>query len=46
MEEEEGSCEMLIELHPLIEVGGGVPIVPLNRSSSGVRREEAGLSGN
>ena len=22
MEEEKGTCEMLIELHPLIEVGG------------------------
>lgn len=41
MEEEKGTCEMLIELHPLIEVGKKrVPIVPLSRSSSGVRCEE------
>ncbi|GLD62398.1 proline-rich membrane anchor 1 isoform X1 [Lates japonicus] len=33
IEEEKGSCGMLIELHPLIEVER-VPIVPLSRSSA------------
>lgn len=40
MEEERGTCEMLIELHPLIEVGKGVPIIPLKGYSSGVRCDE------
>lgn len=40
MEEEKGTCEMLIELYPLIEVGRKrVPIVPLSPSSS-LRCEE------
>lgn len=35
-----GTCEMLIELHPLIEESKGVPIVPLKHCSSGVRCED------
>lgn len=39
MEEERGTCEMLIELHPLIEMEKRVPIVPLSPGSH-VRCEE------